>query len=83
MILPYCLWGFPVLGSTCSHFLQASYIFSACVLLWKKVSKSFVFLTGPAWRSGGEQGTVQSDAGGGALAADGGLWRSGCVTQRA
>lgn len=47
-------------------------------MLCRTVFDSFVLLTGAAWRSGGEQSAVQSDAGGGALAAGGGLQRSGC-----
>lgn len=35
--------------------------------------KYFVFLTGSSWRSGGQQGAIRSDAGGGALAAEGRL----------
>lgn len=42
-------------------------------MLCRTVFDSFVLLTGAAWRSGGEQSAVQSDAGGGALAAGGGM----------
>lgn len=41
-----------------------------------------MFFKGAAWRSAGEQGAVQSDAGGGALVAGGGLQRSGSGQQQ-
>lgn len=41
----------------------------------------FVILTGPLQHTRTQQGAVQSDAGEGALAPEGGMWKSGCVYQ--